>query len=211
MPFQQPALTYPFAALEPHIDAATMELHYSKHHAAYVSKLNAALEKHPELFQREPEDLLREFLKLPAEVRTAVRNHGGGHVNHTMFWQIMMPKGGGQPSGRIAEAITQTFGGFDAFRRQFIDAGAAHFGSGWVWLVHTSDRKLKILTTANQDSPLLEGLEPVMGNDLWEHAYYLKYQNRRPEYLEAWWNVLNWAEIGKRLERIQSRKTTVAA
>ena len=204
MLFQQLPLPYAFDALEPHIDAATMELHYMKHHAKYVQSLNQALEKHPDLYERNLEDILRDWGALPSNLRTALRNHGGGHLNHTLFWQIMTPKGGGVAVGPAVEALEKSFRGFSSFRKQFIEAGMKHFGSGWVWLVRRKDGALAILTTPNQDSPLMKGHFPIFGNDLWEHAYYLKYQNRRQDYLEAWWNVLNWQEINRRFELSQS-------
>ena len=193
-----PPLPYDVNALEPHIDAKTMEIHHGKHHAAYVNNLNAALEKHPELQSKSVEDLLRGINSVPEDIRTAVRNNGGGHVNHTMFWQIMGP-GGGAPSGKIADAINGAFGGFDAFKEQMNKGGAGRFGSGWVWLVEANGR-LSIESTANQDNPVMEGKHPVMGIDVWEHAYYLKYQNRRPDYLAAWWSVVNWDAVNKRLK-----------
>jgi Fe-Mn family superoxide dismutase len=193
-----PSLPYDHAALEPHIDARTMEIHHGKHHAAYVNNLNAALDKHPNLKDRQVEDLLRHLGTLPEDIRVAVRNNGGGHVNHTMFWQIMGPGGGGHPTGAIAEAIDGAFGSFDAFKDQMNKAGAARFGSGWVWLVE-HDGRLSVESTANQDNPMMEGKRPIMGIDVWEHAYYLKYQNRRPDYLAAWWNVVKWEEVNKRL------------
>jgi Fe-Mn family superoxide dismutase len=195
-----PPLPYPADALEPHIDKQTMEIHHGKHHAAYVNNLNAALEKHPDLQSKSIEDLLRGINSVPEDIRTAVRNNGGGHANHTMFWQIMGPKAGGPPAGAIADAITGAFGSFDAFKEQFSKAGVGRFGSGWAWLVE-SGGKLAIESTANQDSPLMEGKKPIFGLDVWEHAYYLKYQNRRPDYISAWWNVVNWAEVNKRLGR----------
>jgi Fe-Mn family superoxide dismutase len=191
-------LPYAFDALEPHIDAQTMQIHHGKHHAAYVNNLNAALEKHPELAGKSAEDLIKDLNALPEAIRTAVRNNGGGHVNHTMFWQIMGPGGGGTPSGKLGEAINSTFGSFDAFKDQVQKAGAARFGSGWAWLVE-SNGKLAIESTANQDNPMMEGKRAIMGVDVWEHAYYLKYQNRRPDYLAAWWNVVNWDAVAKRL------------
>ncbi|MCV3214181.1 superoxide dismutase [Plectonema radiosum NIES-515] len=192
-----PPLPYAYDALEPHIDQATMQFHHDKHHAAYVKNLNAALDKHPELKSKTVEEMLRNLNSVPTDIRKIVRNNGGGHVNHSMFWQIMKPQGGGEPTGAIAKAINQSFGSFAAFKKQFNEAGVSRFGSGWVWLVRVAD-KLEITTTANQDSPLSEGKYPIMGNDVWEHAYYLKYQNRRTDYLDAWWNVLNWDEINKR-------------
>jgi len=195
-----PPLPYDYSALEPHIDNQTMHLHHDGHHAAYVKNLNAALEKHSELQNKSPEELLRNLNSVPEDIRTAVRNNGGGHVNHTMFWKIMKPKGGGEPQGKIADAIKKSFGGFDAFKQQFNDAGTKVFGSGWVWLVRGASGNVQIVTTPNQDSPLSQGLYPIFGNDVWEHAYYLKNNNRRPEYLQAWWKVINWEEINKRLE-----------
>jgi Fe-Mn family superoxide dismutase len=194
-----PPLPYDYAALEPHIDAATMHLHHDKHHQAYVNNLNAAIEKHPELAKHSAEDLLRKLDSVPEDVRTTVRNNGGGHVNHTMFWQIMKPNGGGEPSGKLAEQIKKDFGSFEDFKKQFNETTAKQFGSGWGWLI-VDGGKLKIITTANQDSPLMQGRFPVLGNDVWEHAYYLKYQNKRPEYLAAWWNTVNWEEVEKRFE-----------
>ena len=193
-----PPLPYAPDALEPHIDKQTMEIHHGKHHNAYVTNLNAALEKHPELQSKSVEDLLRNINTVPEDIRTAVRNNGGGHANHTMFWEIMGPGGGGAPSGALGEAITSTFGGFDAFKEQINKAGVGRFGSGWAWLVE-SGGKLSIESTANQDNPMMEGKRPIFGIDVWEHAYYLKYQNRRPDYIAAWWNVVNWSEINKRL------------
>jgi Fe-Mn family superoxide dismutase len=198
MAHQLPPLPYDFAALEPHIDAQTMQIHHGKHHAAYVNNLNAALEKHPNLQSKSAEDLIRGLSTVPEDIRTAVRNNGGGHVNHAMFWQIMGPGKGGAPTGRIADAIKGAFGNFDAFKEQMNKAGAARFGSGWVWLIEANG-KLAVESTANQDNPMMEGKKPIFGIDVWEHAYYLKYQNRRPDYLAAWWNVANWDEISKRL------------
>ncbi len=197
MAFELPPLPYAYDALEPYIDTQTMQLHHDKHHATYVTNLNNALKGHD--FENLPvEQVIRRLNEVPESARTAVRNNGGGHLNHTMFWQIMKPNGGGQPSGELANAITSTFGSFDAFKTAFNDAGVKRFGSGWAWLVADRSGKLQVISTANQDSPLIDGLYPVMGNDVWEHAYYLKYQNRRPEYLGAWWNVVNWDEIAKR-------------
>jgi superoxide dismutase, Fe-Mn family len=194
-----PPLPYPSDALEPYIDKQTMEIHHGKHHAAYVNNLNAALEKHPELQSKSVEDLLRDINKVPEDIRTAVRNNGGGHANHSMFWLIMGPKAGGQPSGAVADAINSSFGSFDKFKEEFKKAAVGRFGSGWAWLI-ASGNKLSIESSANQDSPVMEGKKIVMGLDVWEHAYYLKYQNRRPDYIDAWWNVVNWAEINKRLK-----------
>ena len=199
MPYELPPLPYAYNALEPHIDEQTMRIHHDKHHGAYVTNLNAAIEKHPDLQAKSPEDLLRTINSVPEAIRTAVRNNGGGHVNHTMFWEIMAPSAGGGPSGRIADAIKGTFGGFDAFKEQFAKAAMGRFGSGWAWLVDNSG-KLAIESTANQDSPFMEGKWPVFGLDVWEHAYYLKYQNRRADYVTAWWNVVNWTEVSKRLK-----------
>ncbi len=201
MAYEVPPLPYDYAALEPHIDEATMRLHHDKHHQAYVTNLNAAIEKHPELSGKSPEDLLKDLAAVPDDIRPAVRNNGGGHVNHTMFWQIMTPGGGGTPTGALAQAIDSAFGSFDAFKAQFNDAGVKRFGSGWTWLVKTSDGSLAVVSTANQDNPLSDGQSPIMGNDVWEHAYYLKYQNVRPKYLEAWWNTVNWPEITRRFEQ----------
>lgn len=193
-----PPLPYAYDALEPHIDARTMQFHHDKHHAAYVKNLNAALDKHPELKSKTVEELLRQLDRVPQDIRKTVQNNGGGHINHTMFWEIMKPNGGGEPTGKIAQAINQTFGSFANFKKEFNQAGASRFGSGWVWLVRTKQGKLQITTTANQDSPISEGSYPILGNDVWEHAYYLNYQNRRADYLEAWWNVVNWDAINKR-------------
>ena len=193
-----PPLPYPHDALEPHIDKQTMEIHHGKHHAAYVNNLNAALEKHPDLQSKSVEDLIRGLGTVPEAVRTAVRNNGGGHANHTMFWKIMGPNAGGAPTGAIADAINGSFGSFDKFKEELKKAGVGRFGSGWAWVVE-SGGKLAIESTANQDSPLMEGKKAIFGVDVWEHAYYLKYQNRRPDYIDAWWNVVNWAEINKRL------------
>jgi len=195
-----PPLPYAFDALEPHIDAKTMEIHHGKHHQAYVNNLNAALEKAPELQNKSLDDLLKNLNSVPEAVRTAVRNNGGGHWNHTMFWQIMGPGAGGNPSGAIGEAITKSFGGFDKFKEQLNAAATSRFGSGWAWLIVERGGGLKIESTPNQDNPLMDGKTAIMGIDVWEHAYYLKYQNRRPDYLAAWWNVANWKEIGKRFE-----------
>jgi len=197
---QLPPLPYDYSALEPHIDAQTMTLHHDKHHAAYVNNLNAALEKHPQLASKSVEDLLRDLNSVPEDIRTTVRNNGGGHMNHTMFWQIMKKQGGGPPTGRIAGEINSAFGSFADFQKQFNDAGAKRFGSGWVWLVRSKAGKLEVISSANQDNPIIDGHHAIMGNDVWEHAYYLKYQNRRPEYLAAWWNVVNWDAVNARLK-----------
>jgi Fe-Mn family superoxide dismutase len=193
-----PPLPYAPDALEPHVDKQTMEIHHGKHHAAYVNNLNAALEKHPDLQSKSVEDLIRNINTVPDAIRTAVRNNGGGHVNHTMFWQIMAPNAGGAPTGAIADGINAAFGGFDKFKEEFKKAAIGRFGSGWAWVVDNGG-KLAIESTPNQDAPMMEGKKAVFGIDVWEHAYYLKYQNRRPDYVDAWWNVVNWAEINKRL------------
>ncbi|MBI1899284.1 MAG: superoxide dismutase [Acidobacteria bacterium] len=201
MAFSLPPLPYAADALEPHIDKTTMEIHHGKHHGTYVSNLNKALESAPELANKNVEDLLANNLAIvPESIRTAVRNNGGGHVNHTMFWQIMGPNAGGQPAGRVAEAIRGAFGSFDQFKEKFNAAALGRFGSGWAWLVKDGGR-IDIVSTANQDSPIMEGKFPILGLDVWEHAYYLKYQNRRAEYINAWWNVVNWQEIEKRFTR----------
>jgi Fe-Mn family superoxide dismutase len=198
MPFTLPPLPYAPDALEPHIDKMTMEIHQGKHHNAYVTNLNKALESAPALANKTIEELLADNCAIvPENIRTAVRNNGGGHINHSMFWTIMGPGAGGAPSGNVAQAITGTFGSFDAFKEKFNNAGATRFGSGWAWLVKTGD-KIDIVSTANQDSPVMEGKYPVMGLDVWEHAYYLKYQNRRPDYMAAWWNVVDWTAIESR-------------
>ncbi len=202
MAYEVPPLPYDYAALEPHIDAETMKLHHDKHHQAYVNNLNAAIEKHPDLAKHAAEDLLRNLNNIPEDIRTAVRNNGGGHVNHTMFWSIMKPGGGGEPTGKIAEQIKKDFGDFATFKTEFNQTTAKQFGSGWGWLIWNGG-KLAIITSANQDSPLSQGKYPILGNDVWEHAYYLKYQNRRPDYLAAWWNTVNWDEINKRFEHAQ--------
>ena len=199
MAFTLPALPYDFSALEPHIDAKTMEIHHGKHHQTYVNNLNAAIEKAPELASKSIEDLMRNVNSLPEAVRTPIRNNGGGHWNHSMFWQIMAPKAGGEPGGNLGAAIKSAFGDFAKFREQFSAAGVGRFGSGWAWLIN-SGGKLSIASTPNQDNPLMEGQKAIMGLDVWEHAYYLKYQNRRPDYISAWWNVVNWKEVEKRFQ-----------
>jgi len=195
MAHELPALPYDFAALEPHIDAETMKIHHGKHHAAYVNNLNAAVEKHPNLQGKSAEELIKNLSAVPEDIRTAVRNNAGGHVNHTMFWKIMGPGKGGAPTGAVADAIAKAFGSFDTFKEQFTKAGMGRFGSGWAWLVDTGGGKLAIESTPNQDNPMMDGKRPILGVDVWEHAYYLKYQNRRPDYLAAWWNVVNWAAV----------------
>jgi Fe-Mn family superoxide dismutase len=204
VPYQLPPLPYEYNALEPTIDDQTMHLHHDRHHQAYVTNLNTAVEKHPELFQKSPLELVQNLNAVPEDIRTAVRNNAGGHVNHSMFWVIMGPNGGGQPSGPLAQAINQTFGSFDNFKNQFNTAGAGRFGSGWVWLTIEPNGNLRIESTPNQDTPYMEGRTPILGNDVWEHAYYLKYQNRRPEYLSNWWNAVNWESVGKRYEQARA-------
>ena len=198
MPHTLPPLPYAFDALEPHIDAKTMEIHHGKHHNAYVTNLNAALEKYPELQTKSIEDLLRDISKVPEDIRAAVRNNGGGHMNHSAFWKWMGPKAGGAPTGALGDSIKSTFGSFDGFKEQMTKAGVTRFGSGWAWLIEQNG-KLTIESTANQDQPIMEGKKAVLGVDVWEHAYYLKYQNRRPDYLAAWWNVVNWSEVSNKL------------
>ncbi len=198
MPHELPSLPYDYNALEPHIDEQTMRIHHDKHHATYVTKLNAALEKHRELSAKSIEDLISDLDSVPVEIRTAVRNNGGGHVNHTMFWQVMGPNAGGAPSGKVAEAIKSSFNSFDVFKEQLATAGVTRFGSGWAWLI-AEGGTLTIESTPNQDSPLMEGKKPILGVDVWEHAYYLKYQNRRPDYIAAWFNVINWDEVNRLL------------
>lgn len=203
-PFQLPPLPYDYDALQPYIDAETMQFHHDKHHATYVKNLNAALAQYPELKSMSAEDLLRNLNSVPESIRPTVRNNGGGHVNHTMFWEIMSPDGGGEPTGALASAINASFGSLDTFKTQFNDAGSKRFGSGWAWLVRDSDGKLKVISTPNQDSPLMEGMFPILGNDVWEHAYYLNYRNDRGEYLKQWWNVVNWREANNRFEQAMS-------
>ena len=200
MAFELPPLPYDYAALDPYIDEQTMRIHHDKHHGTYVTNLNAALENQPNLQGKSIEELLRDINRVPENIRTAVRNNGGGHANHSMFWEIMAPNAGGQPSGALAEAINSSFGGLDAFKEQFTKAATTRFGSGWAWLLADGGR-LEITSTANQDSPLMEGRVPILGLDVWEHAYYLKYQNRRPEYINAWWNVVNWNAVAERFNR----------
>jgi Fe-Mn family superoxide dismutase len=194
-----PPLPYAPDALEPHIDKQTMEIHHGKHHNAYVTNLNAAIEKAPELASKSIEDLVKGINTVPEAVRTAVRNNGGGHLNHSMFWQIMGPGGGGAPTGAIADAINSSFGSLDKLKEQFKAAATGRFGSGWAWVIDNGG-KLVVESTPNQDNPMMDGKKPVFGIDVWEHAYYLKYQNRRPDYIDAWWNVVNWSEINKRLK-----------
>src|SRR6059058_3723750 len=194
-----PPLPYPSDALEPHIDKQTMGIHHGKHHNAYVTNLNAALEKHPELQSKSIEDLLKGLNGVPEDIRTAVRNNGGGHWNHSMFWQIMGPKAGGEPKAKIADAIKSSFGDFAKFKEQFAAAATGRFGSGWAWLIDDGNGKLSITSTPNQDNPLMEGKKAILGLDVWEHAYYLKYQNRRPDYIAAWWNLVNWSKVAAKL------------
>jgi Fe-Mn family superoxide dismutase len=198
MPFTLPPLPYPYDALEPHIDAKTMEIHHTKHHQAYVNNLNAAIEKAPELAGKSLDDLMRGINSVPEAVRTAVRNNGGGHWNHSMFWELMGPGKGGEPSGKLADAIKSAFGDFAKFKEQFAAAAAGRFGSGWAWLI-SDGGKLSITSTPNQDNPLMDGKKAILGLDVWEHAYYLKYQNRRPDYVTAWWNTVDWDAVAKRL------------
>ncbi|MRN55545.1 superoxide dismutase [Paenibacillus monticola] len=199
MAFQLPALPYPNNALEPHIDALTMEIHHDRHHNAYVTNLNAALEKAPELQDKSIDELLTDLNAVPEAIRTAVRNNGGGHANHTLFWEVIGPNGGGAPTDALAAAIDSELGGFDKFKEAFATAATTRFGSGWAWLT-VKDGKLAVTSTPNQDNPISEGATPILGLDVWEHAYYLNYQNKRPEYIKAFWNVVNWEEVGKRYE-----------
>lgn len=199
MAFQLPALPYANDALEPHIDAQTMEIHHDRHHNTYVTNLNAALENAPELQGKSLEDLIANLDAVPESIRTAVRNNGGGHANHSLFWEVIGPNGGGQPTGALADAINSELGGFDNFKEDFAKAATTRFGSGWAWLV-VKDGKLAVTSTPNQDSPIMEGQTPLLGLDVWEHAYYLKYQNKRPDYISAFWNVVNWEEVGKRYD-----------
>ena len=200
MPFEVPPLPYDYGALEPHIDEETMRLHHDKHHQAYVDKANAALEG-TEWADRPVDEVLRNLEQLPEDKRTVVRNNGGGHYNHTLFWEIMGPDGGGQPDGALSEAIEGAFGSFDEFKQRLSDAAVNRFGSGWAWLVHDGSA-LAVTSTANQDAPIIEGLTPILGLDVWEHSYYLRYQNRRPDYVAAWWNVVNWPEVTRRYESL---------
>jgi Fe-Mn family superoxide dismutase len=194
-----PDLPYPYDALEPYVDAQTMTVHHTKHHQTYVDKLNAALEGHDDLASQSVDDLMRNFTTVPESIRVAVQNHGGGHANHSLFWSILSPDGGGEPSGAVGDAINASFGSFKSFRERFTAAATNHFGSGWAWLTLT-EGKLAILSLPNQDSPLMNGMEPILGLDVWEHAYYLTYQNRRPDYIEAFWNLVNWDEVNRRYE-----------
>jgi Fe-Mn family superoxide dismutase len=201
MKYELPKLPYAYDALEPYIDARTMEIHYTKHHQAYVNKLNEALDKHPEIADKPLNELLVNLDAVPEDIRTAVRNHGGGHANHSFFWTIMGAQGAGvgkEPEGKIADAIVTAFGDVAKFKEEFTKAAAGVFGSGWAWLVIGADGKLAITSTPNQDSPLMRGQKPVLGLDVWEHAYYLKYQNKRPDYIDAWWNVVNWSSVNEK-------------
>ncbi|MET3684266.1 Fe-Mn family superoxide dismutase [Alkalibacillus flavidus] len=197
--FELPELPYAYDALEPHIDKETMNIHHTKHHNTYVTKLNAALEGHSDLQDKSLEELLQNLDSLPSDIQTAVRNNGGGHANHSLFWTVLSPNGGGQPTGELAEKINEAFGSFDDFKDQFKAAATGRFGSGWAWLV-VKNGNLEITSTPNQDTPVMDGVTPILGIDVWEHAYYLKYQNRRPDYIEAFWNVVNWDEVSKRYE-----------
>lgn len=201
MAFELPKLPYGYDALEPHIDARTMEIHHSKHHQAYTNNFNAALEKHSELAGKSVGELLRDLNSVPEDIRTAVRNNGGGYKNHKIFWMIMSPDGGGEPSGALAEAINAGFGDFASFKDTFSKAAATRFGSGWAWLSKTANGSLVVSSTPNQDTPLMEGNFPILCLDVWEHAYYLNYQNRRGDYIAAWWNVVNWEEVSRRFEK----------
>ena len=200
MAYELPPLPYPFDALEPHIDAKTMEIHHDKHHQAYITNANNALKDYPQLAAKPVEELVADLSVVPEAIRTAVRNNAGGHANHSLFWLILGPNAGGPPKGKLADAINSAFGGLDQFKEKFQAAGAGRFGSGWAWLVINKAGSLEISSTPNQDSPIMEGIKPVFGVDVWEHAYYLKYQNRRPDYLKAVWNVVNWDAVGKRFE-----------
>src|SRR3954466_6231908 len=197
MPYELPKLPYAYDALEPHIDARTMEIHHTKHHQAYITNVNNALKDHPNRPSDTVESLTHYQCEVPENIRTAVRNNGGGHANHSFFWQIMGPNAGGQPKGKLADDIKSTFGGVHQFQEELAAAGAGRFGSGWAWLIRGKDGKLEVMSTPNQDSPLMDGIKPILGVDVWEHAYYLNYQNRRPDYIKAWWNVVNWPEVSK--------------
>jgi Fe-Mn family superoxide dismutase len=200
MSWELPSLPYEYNALEPHIDARTMEIHHTKHHQAYINNALAALEKHPDLRKKTAEELISDLASVPEAIRTAIRNNGGGHANHSLFWTVMAPNAGGEPQGALLTAIDAAFGNFGSFKDQFETAAKTRFGSGWAWLSRKKDGGLVVTSTPNQDSPLSEGLTPILGLDVWEHAYYLKYQNRRPEYVSAFWNVVNWEEVAKRFD-----------
>ncbi len=193
--YSTPDLPYEYDALEPHIDQETMAIHHDKHHASYTKKLNAAVEKHEELFEKKPADLLQGLNNVPEDIRTAVRNNGGGHVNHALFWSVMGPDGGGEPTGELADAVAKDFGSFDKFKALFEEAAKTQFGSGWAWLAVNADGGLEVTNTLNQDTPLSQGKSPILLLDVWEHAYYLKYQNKRPDYITAWWNIVNWSRV----------------
>ena len=197
MAYELPKLPYPYDALEPHIDAQTMEIHHTKHHQTYITNLNNAIKGKADLENKSVEDLIRNLNSVPEDIRIVVRNNGGGHANHSFFWKIMGPNAGGEPKGKLAEDIKSTFGSFNDFKEKFAAAGAGRFGSGWAWLIRNKSGKLEIMSTPNQDSPLMDGNTPIIGVDVWEHAYYLKYQNRRPDYIKAWWNVVNWDAVGQ--------------
>jgi Fe-Mn family superoxide dismutase len=201
MLYKLPGLKYPYDALEPYIDARTMEIHYSKHHQAYIDKVNKALEGHPDLAEKSIEALISDLDAVPDDIKTAVRNNGGGHANHSLFWSVIGPDKGGKPGGKLAAAIDRDFGSFDSFMERFADAAATRFGSGWAWLVKDNAGKLQVLSTPNQDSPLMDGKLPLLGLDVWEHAYYLKYQNRRPEYIAAFWNIVDWEQVTRNFEK----------
>ena len=205
MAYELPPLPYPYNALEPYIDEETMRIHHDRHHGTYVTNVNNALANQPDLAALPVEQLIQNLTRVPEDIRTVVRNNGGGHANHSFFWPILAPNAGGQPGGALADAINQTFGSFDAFKDQFAKAAAGRFGSGWAWLTLDGSGALRIESTPNQDSPLMEGRTPILGLDVWEHAYYLKYQNRRPEYIAAWWNVVNWPQVGKNFEAARGR------
>lgn len=200
MAYKLPELSYAYDALEPHVDKETMNIHHTKHHNTYITNLNNALEGHADLAGKSIEELISDMDAIPADIQTAVRNNGGGHANHSFFWEILSPNGGGEPTGALADAINAKFGSFDKFKEEFAKAGATRFGSGWAWLV-LNNGELEVMSTANQDSPLMEGKTPLVGLDVWEHAYYLNYQNRRPDYISAFWNVVNWDEVAKRFEK----------
>lgn len=208
--FEHKDLPYAYDALEPHIDAETMKIHHTKHHAGYVKKLNKAIEGRDDLEKKSVEDLLRSIDEVPEAIRTAVRNNGGGHANHSLFWEIMSPKGGGKPKGKLAEAVSRDLGSLESFRERFTDAATGRFGSGWAWLV-VEDGRLAVISTPNQDSPLMHDKQPLLGLDVWEHAYYLNYQNRRPDYIEAWWNVVDWEAVAKRYAAALTALERVAA
>lgn len=203
MTYKLPQLDYAYDSLEPHIDAATMEIHHTKHHQAYINNLNAALEPYPELQGKDIEELLQSLDQLPKEIQQAVRNNGGGYYNHNLFWKVMGPHGGGSPKGQLLEEINQTFGSFDQFKELFNKAAATRFGSGWAWLIINDSGKLEVVSSPNQDSPIMEGKRILLGLDVWEHAYYLNYQNRRPDYISAWWNVVNWDYVNERYQQLK--------